>query len=373
MSLFQKLRVTACLIPTLLSAYSQLDSKSSREVAAPGSSERSTEGDPQDSLPGEKLFQSPGDCNKATAALERIARLQPGLPEAQLNLGIHRFQCGRPADALEPFKRAIQIAPENGTAYFYLGVCYLALDREAEATTVFKRIAALIPADVDQLYVLMKSYSGLSSALLERMTEVGPDSHRIHQVRGEYFEMQNNPDLALEEYKIAVQKAPSLATLHFVLGSAYWERFKPEDAAQQFRMAIQLDPAHYMAHHKVGLIHLEGGRNADAINEFRIALKLQPGLSDAFFGLGKALYRQGNWEAALPQLGRGLEINPSSEQGHYLLYQIFLKLNRKEEAKRELEKLEALRKKAKQEKRARAKRLLEERPTSSSSAEDSGP
>ncbi len=281
-------------------------------------------------------------CAAEITALERAAKADAGSLEAQMALAVKNFRCGQAAAALEPLRIAIQLAPNNSSAYFYLGVSLLALDREDEARNAFKRMAALTPPDDEQLYLLLRGYSKLSSALLERLHEVAPDSYRLQEVEGEYFDAQNRPDLALEKYQLAVRKKPDAASAHYVLGSAYWVRFRSDEAAAEFRTAIKLSPEHYMARYKLGMILLEQGRPSDAAAEFRAALSVQPGFADADFGLAKALFQQGKPAEALPHVEQGIEIDPGREQAHFLRYQILRKLGREADAATELAKFKEL-------------------------------
>jgi len=286
--------------------------------------------------------QDKASCAGEMSSLERAAREKPESFENQMALGVKHFRCGQPAAALEPLRAALQLAPNNSSAYFYLGVSLLALDREEEARNAFKRMAALTPPDGEQLYLLLRGYSKLSSALLERLHEVAPDSYRLSQVEGEYFDAQNRPDLALEKYKLAEQKQPGLASTHYLLGSAYWARFRSDEAAAEFRTAIKLSPEHYMARHKLGMILLEQGHLQEAGVEFRAALSVQPGFADAHFGLAKALLQQDKPAEALSQIEQSIEIDPGREQAHFLRYQILRKLQREADAATELAKFKEL-------------------------------
>jgi len=281
-------------------------------------------------------------CADELQTLESAAKAKPDSIEAQMTLGVKRFRCEQPAAALEPLRIAIQLSPANSSAYFYMGVSLLALDREEEARNAFKRMAALTPPDDEQLYLLLRGYSKLSSALLERLHEVAPDSYRLEEVEGEYFDAQNRPDLALEKYKLAAHKQPGAASPHYVLGSAYWARFRSEEAAAEFRKAIQISPGHYMARYKLGMILLEQTQSADAAGEFRAALKTQPGFADAHLGLAKALLQQGQPAEALPEVERSIEIDPGREQAHFLRYQVLRKLGREQDAATELAKFKEL-------------------------------
>lgn len=281
-------------------------------------------------------------CAAEIAVLERAAVAKSGSVDAQMALGVKRFRCRQPAAALEPLRMAIQLAPNNSSAYFYLGVSLLALDREEEARNAFKRMAALTPPEDEQLYLLLRGYAKLSSALAERLHEVAPDSYRLAEMEGEYFDAQNRPDLALAKYKLAVEKQPSAASAHYLLGSAYWARFRSDEAAEEFRAAIKLSPDHYMARYKLGMILIEQAHPADAAAEFLAALKVQPGFADAHFGLAKALLQQSKPAEALPEIERSIEIDAQREQSHFLRYQILRKLGREQDAAAELTRFKEL-------------------------------
>jgi tetratricopeptide (TPR) repeat protein len=287
--------------------------------------------------------EDPARCASEIAALARAALEKSGNVDAQMALGVKRLRCGQPAEALEPFRIAIQLSPASSSAYFYLGVSLLALDRDEEARNAFKRMAAVTPPDEEQLYLLLRGYSKLSSELLERLHDVAPGSYRLMQAEGEYFDAQNRPDLALEKYKLAVEKQPGVASTHYVLGSAYWARLRSDEAAAEFRAAIKLSPEHYMARYKLGMVLLEQGHPSEASAEFRAALSVQPGFADAHFGLAKALFQQGKPADALPQVEQSIEIDPASEQAHFLRYQVLKKLGRDGDAATELAKFKELR------------------------------
>ncbi len=159
--------------------------------------------------------------------------------------------------------------------------------------------------------------------------------------------MQNNPDQAIKEYEMAVQLRPDLPSLRYVLGSAYWKRSQLDKAAVEFGRAIELDPRHFLGHYKLGMVLLEQNDPLQAVAEFRTALAEQPGLNDGYLGLGKALFKLGENEAAVPQLLRYVQLSPLDPTPHYLLYQIFRRLNRSEEARHELAAFEEKEKKAK--------------------------
>jgi len=299
----------------------------SKQISAAEAAAAQRPQDPQVLMRLVKLYQAEGEFGKSLPLLERFVVLAPGDLDGQRLLGIDRFHAGHPREALEPLKLAAQGNPKDSEASFYLGLCYLALDRDDEANKAFDRLAAGVPENIDELYWLVKGYSHISSAMLSRLAERGEESYRMHQVRGEYFDLDNNPDQAIKEYEKAVQLRPDLSSLHYVLGNAYWKRSNPDGAVAEFRRAIELDPRHFMAHSQLGMVLLEQNKPADALKEFRAALNEQPGLVNGFLGLGKSLFQQGEYAAAVPVLQRYIALAPNDPTPHYLLQQVFRRLN----------------------------------------------
>jgi tetratricopeptide (TPR) repeat protein len=274
-----------------------------------------------------RLYQAVGEYEKSTPLLEKVVVIAPRDFEAKRFLGINRFHSGNVREAIDSLRAATDGDPKDYEASFYLGLCYLALDRDDEANKAFDRVAAGAQANIDELYWMVKGYSRVSSAMLSRLARLDEDSYRMHQVRGEYFDLSNDADHAIKEYEKAVTLKPNVASLHYALGSAYWKRSQVNAAAEEFRRAIELDPRHYMAHHKLGMVLLELNNPAKALAEFRAALSEQPGLTNAYLGLGKALCQQGEYTAALPILQRYITLAPEDPTPHYLLSQVFRRLN----------------------------------------------
>src|SRR5207249_4603873 len=124
-----------------------------------------------------KLFHQQGTFQKSISLFERIIVLRPRHLDAHILLGMDRFHAGRAREAIEPLRRAVELDFLNEEANFYLGLCFLSLDREDEATKAFNRLASQAPATVDELYLLTRAYSRLSSAMLSQLATLGENSY----------------------------------------------------------------------------------------------------------------------------------------------------------------------------------------------------
>jgi len=88
-----------------------------------------------------------GDLARGRALRKRLVELAPDDWRAQEELGLQAFNDERPADAINPLKRAIALNPTAGTAHNVLGYAYLYLGDYDGAIAAFKRYAELKPAE----------------------------------------------------------------------------------------------------------------------------------------------------------------------------------------------------------------------------------
>lgn len=87
-----------------------------------------------------------GDLPLALAALEDAARLKPDSAEARYHFAIALQRAHYPLDAIEEFKRAIALAPEDARAYFGLANLYAqTLNNPAQAEPHYRKVIALQP------------------------------------------------------------------------------------------------------------------------------------------------------------------------------------------------------------------------------------
>jgi len=127
---------------------------------------------------------------------------------------------------------------------------------------------------------------------------------------------------ALQMYQAAVDRDPRFAqALAGLAGSRllmYWlyidrsqERLaKGKEAAER---AVELRPDLAETHTALGFYFYWALLNYPrALSEFSAALEIQPNSSDALFGIGCVLRRQGHWADSAQQLSKALELDPKN-------------------------------------------------------------
>jgi hypothetical protein len=91
------------------------------------------------------------DLDRARAAAERAAAVQPHHPSVHLLLGRVHFASGRPADAVEELRRAQRLDPLLVTAYRLLGYALVQVGRFPEAVEQWDQWERLAPNEEREL------------------------------------------------------------------------------------------------------------------------------------------------------------------------------------------------------------------------------
>lgn len=115
----------------------------------------------------------------------------------------------------------------------------------------------------------------------------------------ELYARFNQPEEALKEYLLLIQKDPNTAENYFKVGLLFEERNKAAKAVNYYRKAIQLQPGHGLAHLHLGFILYRAKRHGDALEYLQKALRFQPDHYEAYFYIGKIQKETKDYAGAL--------------------------------------------------------------------------
>jgi len=141
------------------------------------------------------------------------------------NIGISLKEKGFQDESIKYFRKGIEINPydenaKTNLAFMYLtkGYEYFKLKKYDEAIDLYNKSAAANP--------------------------MLPDTHNY---LGVLFEEQNNNELAIAEYRKAIDLKYNYIDAHYNLGVTYWKLQKWQNVIEQFEIVLQLDPNHEQA------------------------------------------------------------------------------------------------------------------------------
>lgn len=153
-----------------------------------------------------------------------------------MNLGLIYYRQGRGEEAVELFKKAIELDPSNAKAYSNLGNAYRAQKRLEEALALQKKAVELKPGEPSY-------YNNMGTVLMDmaRYAESEGAFRKALSIDAGYAEALNN------------------------LGLLFYAQERLDEAQPYFLKAIELRPGYAEPHFTLALIHYRRGEWARAI------------------------------------------------------------------------------------------------------------
>ncbi|HEX4810852.1 MAG TPA: tetratricopeptide repeat protein, partial [Bryobacteraceae bacterium] len=150
--------------------------------------------------------------------------------QAWYDLGRTKYNENRFDEAVNCFKRALQLDPTNVKAADNLGLSLGALGHNEEAIEAYKRAIALQEHDSAKnsgpyldFGSLLVENNQMEQALplLAEALALSPEDYRVHRELGKAYLHLNELDKARVELQKAIELAPREAPLHFMLAQVY--------------------------------------------------------------------------------------------------------------------------------------------------------
>jgi tetratricopeptide (TPR) repeat protein len=293
------------------------------------------------------LYFNSNDYSHAAEVLERGLKLDANMPSASAMLGMSYFQLGENDKAEPLLNAALRANPSNDKAEMILVHILINLKRYDEATAHLNKSLSRDPKNQEAWYLLGKTYLQMSENALAKVNEIDPNSVVAHEIAGEIDESMHNYDLALVEYKKAIDLSPHQPGTHMHMANAYWLTAKWASAKAEFQAELENDPNNCTAHWKLANAMLEAEDSAqDALNELDKSVAICPALMQAHADRGRALIRLGRPSDALPDLLAAEKDSPSEPSLHFLLASVYRAQGKPAEAQTEMQTYSRLQKQA---------------------------
>ena len=284
------------------------------------------------------LYFNDHDYAHAAEVLKRGLELHPDMPTASAMLGMSYFQLGV-NDKAEPLLRAaLHANPADDNVEMMLAHTLINLRKYAEAASCLNNFLERNPKDQQAWYMLGKTYLQMSEDSLKKIHEIDPNSVVAHEIAGEIDESMHNYDVALVEYKKAIDLAPQQPGTHMHMANAYWLTGKWESAQEEFKAELANDQNNCTAHWKLANAILEANdSNEDALAQLNLSIDRCPMLMQARVDRARALIRLGKQSDALPDLLMAVKDSPKEPTIHFLLAAVYRSQAKSADAQQEMQ------------------------------------
>ena len=252
--------------------------------------------DPKDPRPhylAAVAWEKRGDLPKAEKGFREALALDPKLADVRAELGALLQDLGRSEEAVTELKKAVQLQPDLGDAWFNLGQAELKRQRCADAETAFGRAAALKAGDPDPLI------------------------QRTVALRA-----CKKPDEAVKTARQAVKGSPSSAPAQVNLGLALEAQGKVDEGRAALQAATRLKADYATAWWSLGLLELHAKKPTEARSAFERARTLSPTAAH-IADLGRAWRDLGDFARAEATFKEALAKDAHFSAAHFYLAQLY--------------------------------------------------
>lgn len=226
--------------------------------------------------------------------------------------------------AAKQFEKAVELEKNYAEAWSLWGEAIHNEGEIFEAVTKFKHAVAINPRFTKAWYNLGLGYENLH--LEKKLKEDEKARKKISKTQ-----FKN----AVEAYQRALAISPmnderAVADSHFRLGVVLRDmELKKDKKAQNFKgstlhleAAIKMFPDFPECRNELGRVYDIIGRYPDAIDQFTKAIEGHKYFAQAYSNRGVSWWHDGNWDNALADARKAVEIDPRFAGGHYNLAEV---------------------------------------------------
>lgn len=197
-----------------------------------------------------KYKEAIGEFDKIILRDRGKSRLHKGLAifyksQAHRNSGIVHIHEGRFDEAMQDFKKALEIIPDSTILHSYLGICHNNTGRFNDAISEFEKVISDKKDDI-------------------------PSRIRL----GLALRNQGLYDGSVDEFRAAVKIKPKHADLHYFLGLVLSNKDAYQEAIEEFEKALEINPDYVEALSKLGFLCILTGGFQKASQLFNKIIKL---------------------------------------------------------------------------------------------------
>lgn len=284
--------------------------------------------------------------DEAKSSFEKAIALEPDMVSAYIALGDLYNNVGIDlSKAITAYSDAVQHDPNNGGAYYALGVAQLKQGEMEQAKKSLARASELSPNNplpegmLGQLEYRSKRYD---QALVHYNLALqrNPEYIQGHFGKHDVYVAQNDQPKAIKELESVLATVPQHPLANYKLGMIYQSKSAPfwPKAERYYLEAISAAPEMAAAYNNLAWLYLEQKENLDTALELsRKANELAKDTPQYMDTLAWIYRARGEDKSAISLLQRAADLAPSDSGLHYHLGVLYLEAGDISRAKKELE------------------------------------
>ena len=228
------------------------------------------------------LLESTGRLEEAATAAQWLTKNKPLFDMGWAQLGVVHYKRHQYEQAVECYRRALQISPGNLNLRQNLGNIYLAMGRDDLAQQAFAdaiRYCDWDPAEPHRNLGMLESKYGhpdLAIKQLERAYQLEPARIQTRINLGIELVRADRCEEGLGHLEWVERVAPGQSVIRFHMGLALERLGRAEEAAARFQGAIQADPQAPEPRIELAKMLAKAGQVKEAVEQLKEVRRIDP-------------------------------------------------------------------------------------------------
>ncbi len=310
---------------------------------------------------------------EAIALYAKAVKLNPKYVEGYWYQGTAFYTLQKFTECRDRFSDVVRLAPQNGAAFAFLGLCEYGLKDYAASLPHLLRSRTLGVGDTGDLGNVARYHAaaimirigefeqalqalgefandgddsppvieamGIAALRIPIFPEELPPNRRemvLMAGRASYQMATRNTTSAGKSFQALVLRYPETPNVHYANG-VYLLSEEPDKAIDEFKKELELQPGHPQSLMQIAFEYLNRGDAQTALPWAKQAVDAAPEDFAARKALGQALLDSGDVDGAIAELKHGVTLAPESPSLHFQLARAYQKAGRLEEANKERE------------------------------------
>jgi protein O-GlcNAc transferase len=267
---------------------------------------------------------------------KRVSREHPDYPQVNFFLGLSYYGQRDLNDAIASLNQELKTSTSHPATRYYLALALEAVGRINDAIVQLDQVGAENPNNANVFYELARLHLAASFRAIDRLRKIDPDSFQNHAFMGELYAEEGHYEAAVGQYQAALRKQPDALGIHSPLGVAYWNLNQLGPAEKELLLALEESPDDPRANLYLGDMALRQQQFSKALPYLKRAEAGRPQDVESRLLLGRCHIGLGDLQQAKVELLLTVRLDPTDPRSHYMLAEVYQKLNQTADRQREL-------------------------------------
>lgn len=188
------------------------------------------------------VYYAQGKFDESAKALAAAGKLRPGMPGVSLWLGIDYVKLNRPQQAIALLREAVHHNPSDKLGQSWLGTALWNAGQTDAALLQLRHAAALSPDDPDMLFALGEAYGKASSQDTEKLLQESSGTALSDLIYGDIYADEHEWTKAEGHFRRAIERDPHSIEARIKLADVFLQQARLPDAKKQFDDAVAMAP-----------------------------------------------------------------------------------------------------------------------------------